>query len=135
LAEKVGIPDIIEQLTLLQSKIMVRKGDYRQAYHFLQKHVQVKDSLFNDRQSTRLTVLQSELDLKLKEKEIALLQKDNEIKDLQIKKQQMVARILIIGIVLLTIVSVVVIRLNRERKKRINCWMKRTNEFRNSIRN
>ncbi len=117
LAEKVGIPDIIEQLTLLQSKIMVRKGDYRQAYHFLQKHVQVKDSLFNDRQSTRLTVLQSELDLKLKEKEIALLQKDNEIKDLQIKKQQMVARILIIGIVLLTIVSVVVIRLNRERKK------------------
>jgi signal transduction histidine kinase/Tfp pilus assembly protein PilF len=117
LAQKAGIPDIVERVTSLQSKIMARTGDYKQAYRFLQKHDLVKDSLYNDRQTKRLSAMQSELDLKLKENEIVLLQKENEIKDLQIKKQQTRTRYLIVGIVLLAIVSGVVIRLNRERKK------------------
>lgn len=117
LAEKAGIPDIVERVTLLQSRIMAKTGDHTRAYQFLQKHNLVKDSLYNDRQTKRLVALQSELDLKLKENEITLLQKNNEIKDLQIKKQQTRTRYLIIGIVLLTIFSGVVLRLNRERKK------------------
>jgi signal transduction histidine kinase/Tfp pilus assembly protein PilF len=116
LAEKAGIPDIVEQVTLLQSKIMAKTGDYKQAYSFLRKHDLVKDSLYNDRQAKRLSVLQSELDLKLKENEIVLLQKENEIKALQIKKQHIRNRYLITGIVILMIFLGVVLHLNRERK-------------------
>ncbi len=117
LAHKAGIPDIVERVTSIQSKIMAKTGDYKQAYSLLQKHDLVKDSLYNDRHTKRLSAMQSELDLKLKENEIVLLQKNNEIKDLQIKKQQIRTYYLIIGIVLLSIFSGIVLRLNGERKK------------------
>lgn len=117
LAEKAGIPDIVVQVTLLQSRIMAEKGDYRQAYNFLQKNITLKDSLYNDRQNKRLATLRSELDLKLKENEIVILQKENEIKDLQIKKQQIRTRYLIAGIVFLTLFLGLALYLNSERKK------------------
>ncbi len=117
LAEKAGIPDIVEQVASLQSQIMAKTGDYKRAYHFLQKRDLVKDSLYNDKQAKRLSALQSELDLKLKENEIVLLQKNNEIKDLQIRKQHVWTSFLIIGIILLMIFSGVVLRFYRERKK------------------
>jgi len=117
LAEKAGIPDILVQVTSLQAQVMAATGDFKQAYKFMRKHVQLKDSLFNNRQTKRLAAMQSELDLKLKENEIVLLQKENEIKDLQIKKQHNQTLFLIGGILILALFSGVVLRLNRARKK------------------
>lgn len=117
LANKAGIPDIVVQVTLLQSNIKAQTGDYKQAYNLLQEYNLLKDSLYNDRQTKRLSVLQSELDLKLKENEIVLLQKENEIKDLQIKKQQIRNRFLITGIVILMVFLGVGLFLNHERKR------------------
>lgn len=117
LAQKAGIPDISVQVTSLQAQIMLKTGNFKQAASLLQRQIQLKDSLFNDRQTKRLAAMQSELDLKLKENEIVLLQKENEIKDLQIKKQHNQTLFLIGGILILTLFSGVILRLNRARKK------------------
>jgi signal transduction histidine kinase/Tfp pilus assembly protein PilF len=117
LAKKTGIPDVLVRVSLLQSKISNKTGDYKSAYAFLQNYIQLKDSLFNDQQTKRLTAMQTELDLKLKENEIVILQKENEIKDLQIKKQQSKTRYLVGGLLFFVIFSGVVLRLNRARKK------------------
>jgi len=117
LAKKAGIPDIIKLVTSLQSKIYSKMGNYKEANRFLEKYIHLKDSLYNDSQTKRLAALQSELDLKLKENEIVLLQKENEIKGLLIVKQKSQTRYLLIGIVLLALFSAVVLSLNRSRRK------------------
>jgi len=117
LAKKAGIPDIIVLVTSLQSNIYSKMNKYKEAHEYLEKYSLLKDSLYNDEQGKRLAALQTELDVKLKENEIVLLQKENEIKDLLIVKQKSQKRYLLIGIVLLTVFSGAVVSLNRSRKK------------------
>ncbi len=117
LAAKAGIPDIQVQVSLLQSKVLNKTGEYKSAYSSLQNYIHLKDSLLDDQQKKRLAAMQTELDLKLKEREIVILQKSNEIKDLQIKKQQSRNRYLIAGLVFLAVISGVVLHLNRLKKK------------------
>jgi signal transduction histidine kinase len=117
LARKAGIYDIIQQTTLIQSKILAKTGKYQEAYKTLETHNQLKDSLYNDNQAKRLAAMQTELDLKLKENEIVLLQKENEIKDLQIARQKIQSRFLFAGLLLLAIFSGIILRLNAARKK------------------
>ncbi len=117
LAAKAGIPDIQVQSFLLLSKNLAKTGDYKNAYLSLQNHIKLKDSLLDEQQKKRLAAMQTELDLKLKEREIVILQKGNEIKDLQIKKQRIRNQFLIGGLVFFAVFSGVVLRLNRQKKK------------------
>lgn len=57
----------------------LQMGDYKQAHDYLSKYIEIKDSIFNEQNSTQINELLAKFDSDRKEQEIKLLQKDKEI--------------------------------------------------------
>jgi len=117
LADSSGIKDLQEKVYLLISKVYEKNGNVSQSFHYFREYSAIKDSLFNEKQSQQLAQLRSELELQDKENQIGILQKDNQIKDVEIKRQRNQVLGLIIGMILLAVLSVMVFRLNKTKKK------------------
>jgi serine phosphatase RsbU (regulator of sigma subunit) len=54
-------------------------GDYKMAHDFLRKYIVIKDSIFNDENSSQINELLAKFDSDKKAQEIVLLQKDKEL--------------------------------------------------------
>lgn len=93
-------------------------GNYRQAFDYLHQFSILKDSLYNENTHKQLTDIQTKYETEKKEKEILILNKDNQLQALKVKEQneaiakQRIAIISFIVVFLLIIVfSIIVYRL------------------------
>jgi two-component system, sensor histidine kinase PdtaS len=106
------------------SEIYIRKGDYKKALSFKNRYAQMKDTLFSEQTQEIATNLETKFENEKKTKEIEILQRENEIQELQLGRN----RILIISFtisLLLAVVSVVLYaRTNRDRKKAFSLLQK-----------
>ncbi len=106
------------------SEIYIRKGDYKKALSFKNRYAQMKDTLFSEQTQEIATNLETKFENEKKTKEIEILQRENEIQELQLGRN----RILIISFtisLLLALVSVVLYaRTNRDRKKAFSLLQK-----------
>ncbi|MEA1786041.1 adenylate/guanylate cyclase domain-containing protein [Arenibacter sp. GZD96] len=81
-------------------------GDYRNAFRYQNKYIELKDLIFNLETDDKIRGLQFDFDLENKQDEIGLLQKEAEITELQAKRQTYI----IYGtVLLLTLVLVLAI--------------------------
>lgn len=90
------------------SKIYQEKGEYKKGYEYLSKWMEIKDSLFNTTRNEQLMEMQVRFETEQKEKEIELLKKSDEIKDLQLQRQKNINIYFTILSVLLTAVGVLI---------------------------
>ena len=88
-----------------------------EAYNMLRLDTTVSDSLYKEEQIKELVHLRTELEITAEEHEIELLQKDNQIKDLLIKRQQVQTRFLFLTVALLVFVFVIMLIYIRLRKQ------------------
>jgi signal transduction histidine kinase len=70
------------------SKIYFDKGEYKKGYEHLEKFMALKDSLFNINSNEMYMEMQVRFETESKEKEIEILKKNDEIKNLQIQRQK-----------------------------------------------
>lgn len=117
IADSSGIQDLQEKVYLLLSKIEEKRGNLTQSFSFYKQYTQVKDSLYNKNHSQQLAQLRSDMELQDKESQIALLQKNNEIKDIFIKRQKYRVFGLIGLVVLLTALIITFYQLNKIKRK------------------
>ncbi|MGA0556290.1 sensor histidine kinase [Larkinella sp. VNQ87] len=71
------------------STTFAKQGDYEKAYQYYQRYVAYKDSLSAEVTSRRLAALTYEQNMKQKEAEVKLLQKDQQLKAQENKRQQL----------------------------------------------
>lgn len=114
---KIGIKDLSQKAYLLNSEILEKQKRYRESLSSYKNYLAISDSLLQENQSHQLALHRAELDISEKENEIALLQKNNEIKDLQLVKQRTQSRTLIIAIALLMVVIALSLSYNKARRK------------------
>lgn len=81
------------------------KGDYKQAFDFQSRYIQLKDSLFNLENSKQLNALQNKYEDEKKQKEIDLLTKDSEIQALQLNRNKLWFSVLSFAIVLVLLLA------------------------------
>ncbi|MDX9882015.1 MAG: tetratricopeptide repeat-containing sensor histidine kinase [Prolixibacteraceae bacterium] len=117
LADGSGIKDLQAKVLLLISKIYEKDGKTAQAFKYFKEYSTVNDSLFNEKHSEQLTQFRSELELQDKESQIEILQKDNQIKDYELKKQRHRVLMLLFFMLLLSVGLVTIFSLNRMKKK------------------
>jgi len=79
------------------------RSDFKNAYDYSLKLAAIKDTINNEQNSMRFSQLQIGFDFDNKETEIALLKKNNEIKNLEIDKQEFAKYILILIIAIVAI--------------------------------
>ena len=111
-SEIIQLNDYIFECYRLQSAIDEARGNYKSALQNFQQYAALKDSVYQSEYDDSMAALTAKYDLERKEKTIALLEKDQQIRKGQIRQQQtlMLLGLLLAGLVFLGI------RLNNQRK-------------------
>ncbi len=86
------LADAYEGLT----KVYARRNDYKNAFTYQRHLAQIKDSIKNKDYIKAVSLLGVQFDLETKEKEISLLNADNDLKELQIEKDARAKQLLFI---------------------------------------
>ncbi len=94
-------------------------GDFKNAYSYHKRFTHLKDSLTNQENSERINKIESKIDNEKKQKEIELLSKDAELKNVELEKQKVVIYSFIGGL-LLTIILIALILRGYYTNKRTN---------------
>ncbi len=118
LAQVIDSRDLIKNNYKSLSKYYEELGDYKSSLIYHKKYSALKDSLFLNIQND-ITDLQVIFHTEKEHREKQLLQKDNEIYKLEIEKQKFQKSSILLGLIVLTIISVFVFYLYRH-KQRMN---------------
>lgn len=84
--------------------------DYEKAYHFHQQYIALKDSIFSEENLKRIRDIESNYQIKRREKEIELLKKDALISNLNLSRNNVINNFLYSGLCLFSILIVFLYR-------------------------
>ena len=106
------------------SVIYTNLNDYKNAYKYYQLYSEIKDSLFNEESSKQIAEMQTKYETEKKEKEIALLNKEKKLqnvelakKQAEVKKKNIQRNAFIGGFAMVLVLALVVYRGYRQKKK------------------
>ncbi|MTI20323.1 tetratricopeptide repeat protein [Fulvivirga sp. RKSG066] len=127
LAEDIGAKSIVKQNFLGISEVYEQRGNTRMAFAYYQKYDSVNALLFNEEQSKMITEIERNYQLRRSQKEIELLKKESEIKDLRIRSNIFTMYFLIAAILLVAVIVFLQFRKNIY-KTRTNQLLQTQNE-------
>jgi len=107
----------LEMSLKLISEIYEMKNDIARAYAYQTQYLDVHDSLYQQRSSEQMALMQVKFDSEMKEAKIEILTKDAELKQEQINNQQIWVYFSIGVISLMAILAFVLLYNNRRKKK------------------
>jgi signal transduction histidine kinase len=87
-------------MALVNSKL----GNYKEAYEYMKKYAAVYDKVFNEEKSKQFSELQTKYETEKKEQAIAILNRDNEIQQLQLKRKNLLLIFIGIGSVIILLI-------------------------------
>ena len=116
-AENTGDIHLLMYYSDLASETEERLGNYKTALAFHKDYMLYKDSIFNDENRKKLAALETERLAEVKDKEIALLNKDKALQASEIKRQTLFKNIILIAVgAAILLVSLFVWAYNRRKK-------------------
>lgn len=119
LASTFGYSDELEITFKLVAEAYAAKNAVAKAYEYQARYVQLHDSLYNQRNSEHIALMQAKFESQLKEAEIELLKKDTEIKQQEINNQQ-VWMYFTVGLLTLTAILAFVLLYSNWLKRKAN---------------
>jgi two-component system, sensor histidine kinase and response regulator len=119
IAKKYGYSDELESALKITAEVYASKKDIQKAYEYKSYYSQLHDSLYSQRNSEHLALMQARFESQLKEAEIQLLKKDAQLKQQEINSQQL-WMYFTIGLLLLTGILVFVLLYSNWMKKKAN---------------
>ncbi|MCD4746251.1 MAG: tetratricopeptide repeat-containing sensor histidine kinase, partial [Bacteroidales bacterium] len=93
------------------------KGNYKKALEYYKLFKEVHDSLYSYESTKTIAEIQTKYEIVKKEKEIQLLQRDNEIKELELNKRRFERNSIFAGFILIVILVLVLYNRNRIKNK------------------
>ncbi len=92
-------------------------GDYKNAYAYQNKYLELKDKIFNIETDDKIRGLQFDFDLEKKQDEIGLLEQEAQISELQAKRQKYVIYGTVLGLIFVFVLAVGAYKRERYVKK------------------
>lgn len=126
-AESIGAKYLIQENYEELSKVMKAQGRYKESLEYYEKHVKIQDELFNKEQAEKLAQIENNFEIKSRENQINLLNKESEIKDLRLSNTQMVVYWLA-GIILLIVFIIFLQYRKNAFKTKVNLMLRSQNE-------
>ncbi|HEX6227684.1 MAG TPA: tetratricopeptide repeat-containing sensor histidine kinase [Chryseolinea sp.] len=127
LAKKYGYRDEVEFALKLTSEAYAAKNVPAKSYEYLLQYLQLHDSLYDQRNSEHLAVMQARFEAPLKEAEIELLKKDTQIKQQEINSQK-AWMYFTIGLLSLAAILVFVLLYSNWIKRKANALLETKNQ-------
>ncbi|MCB0400907.1 MAG: SpoIIE family protein phosphatase [Flavobacteriales bacterium] len=118
MAHELGSPQQIQSAAMAMSTLYRKQGKHEEAYPYLLEHKLMSDSLMNRENTRKLTQagLQYEFEKKMQRREIEQMKKDHE-HEIEIEEQKMISYSFAIGAGALIILSIVILKSLRDKKK------------------
>jgi two-component system, sensor histidine kinase and response regulator len=129
LAQKFSYKDELERTFILLSEIYFQNNDVLKAYDYQSRYVALHDSLYSQRSSEQIALMQIRFDSELKQTQIELLTKEDALKAEQIKRQQFWIYSTVAGLFLLVIVAFILIYNNRHTTRAKNSLEEKNHEI------
>ncbi|MBI2279960.1 MAG: tetratricopeptide repeat protein [Bacteroidetes bacterium] len=85
------------------------KGNVNQAYTYQVKYTELLEVIFNEETSKQVAEMSEKYESEVKEKEIAILQKDKQLQQLEVGRLKTIRNIVIVGIILILLFSLILI--------------------------
>ncbi|MCB0490898.1 MAG: tetratricopeptide repeat-containing sensor histidine kinase [Cyclobacteriaceae bacterium] len=119
IAKNNGYADELERTYKLISDISYSRSDVEMALQYLTKHLEIHDSLINQRNSERLNLLSAQFESELQQSQIELLTQNALVREEEIKRQKMLSYFYVGCFILVIIIAIILFYSNRK-IKRIN---------------
>jgi signal transduction histidine kinase/Tfp pilus assembly protein PilF len=116
-AEETKSPKLIMDIYKNYSDFYSIKNNYQKAFEYHILYSNINDSIFSEESNKKIAEMQIKYETEKKEKEIELLQKDNEIYKLKTEKQKLLKWILFSIITITVILLLFIYNSNRIKKK------------------
>lgn len=124
LAQEIEADNIIQESYMYLSELYTAKNNFQKALDYYILYSSIKDSIFNKESDKHIAEMQTKYETEKKEKEIDLLQKDNEIQKLEVEKHKLVQMRLVFILLIIVILWFFIFyhyrskqKLNKELKK------------------
>ncbi|MCF8233933.1 MAG: tetratricopeptide repeat protein [Bacteroidales bacterium] len=127
LAEKINAKGIIANTNQALSELYAEQNRHREAYDHILKYNRLHDSLFNKETRENIKNLEMGYELQKQEREIELLQQQDEIRQLKLEKSRKNTYIFL-AIILVIIVLIIFIYNRYRNKKNTNKLLEQKNE-------
>ena len=115
----------LKDASFLLSQIYAATNDYQKAYQYQLQYDEAKDSVLNEDLNKRLASLQQSFEIKNRQTQIDLLNRDKQLKESELNREKQQRYAFIIGI-LLFLVLVIVLARNNWQKQQSNRLLKNT---------
>ena len=119
-SQEVYVAIALQALSMISAKL----NNFREAYRYQQQYMQDKDSMSNTETKSRLADFEALYKTRQKEESITLLQKNNDIKDLELKNSRQTNVFYLIGSMFLLVVTGVFFY---QRNRRLKMQAQKTN--------
>ncbi|MBI4645324.1 MAG: tetratricopeptide repeat protein, partial [Bacteroidia bacterium] len=110
LAKELNLRKTIEGNYKSLAEIKKMTGDYIGAFEYFQKYTEIRDSIFNTESSRQLSEIKEKYESEEKDREIQLLNKEQQVKDLKLNNQRRLIYTFILGFIVILMFSVLLIR-------------------------
>ncbi len=114
IAREGGAKDRIKDAYFVLSRCDSVSGNFKGAYEYHKMYSDIKDSILNEESSRQIAEMQTLYETEKKEQQIALLNKDAELKDARMNRQQIIIWSVAAGFLVVLLLSVFIYK---ERKK------------------
>jgi tetratricopeptide (TPR) repeat protein/tRNA A-37 threonylcarbamoyl transferase component Bud32 len=104
IAKKIGKKDLALRGYKILSRLYEAGGDYKKAMEYSRRLNQTDKELLNEKNQVQINKLQAIYEAEKKAKEIEMLKKDNEIKDLRLSNAEFARNAFIMGFLLVVII-------------------------------
>ena len=105
ISKEIGSKDLISRGYEMMAFAYESQHNYQKAYEYQGLLMNMKDSIFNAESSRQMNELQTKYESEKKQKEIELLTKNDEIKELELNKNKLWMVVLIIAVLLILLLT------------------------------
>jgi tetratricopeptide (TPR) repeat protein len=116
IAKRIGAKGELKQTYHNLSNAYFKKKDFKNAFAYHQLYKVMKDSLLTEKNVRQMAEMTVQYETEKKENEIALLNKDNDLKQSEVKRQNIIKYVFIFGVMALFIVATLLYRSIRFRQ-------------------
>jgi class 3 adenylate cyclase len=105
IAQEMDIKELVRENYEYSSNLYASMNDYEKALAYYKKAADVKADIYSEENRKSIADMQTKYETEKKERELALLRKDNEIAQLDLERQELLRRALIGGLIMVFIVA------------------------------
>lgn len=109
ISNEMGTKENSKTLYRLISQSYAQKGNYQKAYEFQNKYVFLVDTLYSETSSKQVAEMSAKYESEKKEQEILLLQKDNQLQEVEMDRIRKIRNIVIGGIIIILLFVIILI--------------------------